>query len=74
MDLELAQCCQRSGMKQFQLQLGGIHNIAVLGGLLVSQCTLGIQDTKAVLLFLFFFVTFCSFCSLFFFLLLKVSC
>ena len=28
-------------MKQFQLQFGGIHNIAVLGGLMVAQCTLG---------------------------------
>ena len=38
-------------MKEFQLQFGGIHNNAVLGGLMVAQCTLGIQDTKAVLLF-----------------------
>ena len=73
MDFELAQCYQRSGMKQFQLQFGGMHNIAVLGVLIVAQCTLGDPGYKSRPLF-FFFITFCSSCSLFFFLLLKVSC
>ena len=52
-------------MKQFQLQFGGIHNIAVLGGLMVAQCTLGDPGYKGCPPF-FFFVSFCSFCSLFF--------
>ena len=51
-------------MKQFQLQFGGIHNIAVLGGLMVAQCTLGDPRYKGCPPS-FFFVAFCSFCSLF---------
>ena len=50
-------------MKQFQLKFGGIHNIAVLGGLMVAQCTLGDAGYKGCSPP---FVTFCSFCSLFF--------
>ena len=56
-------------MKQFQLQFGGIHNIAVLGGLMVAQCTLGDPGYKGCPPFFSFwllFVLFVLFCSLFF--------
>ena len=48
-------------MKQFQLQLGGIHSIAVLGGLMVAQCTLGDPGYKGC-------PPFFLFCYIFFFL------
>ena len=57
-------------MKQFLLQFGGIHSNSVIGGLMVAQCTLGNPGYKGCPPF-FFFVAFCSFCSLFSFLLSK---
>ena len=53
-------------MKQFQLQFGGIHNIAVLGGLTVAQCTLGDSGYKGFPPFFFFFVAFLFFLFSFF--------